>query len=104
VIQPAPTIATILHGRVLAADGTPVSGGTVLVALPQASKIRIRNGNLEVDDPLTPRAMTGTDGRYNLPQPQGKFILQVIAGAGYGLVNQDAVANNADIHLVEWGR
>ncbi|MGA2442011.1 MAG: sigma-70 family RNA polymerase sigma factor [Tepidisphaeraceae bacterium] len=102
-IQPA-TVIPDLHGRVLAADGTPVSGATVLVALSEPSKIRIRNGKLEDDDARTPRAVTGPDGQYSLPQQHGKFLLQVIADAGYGQADQDTVAKNSDIQLMKWGR
>jgi hypothetical protein len=93
-----------LHGRVLGADGAPVNGATVLVALAQPSNIRIRNGKIEDDDPRNPRALTGSDGRYDLPQQQGKFLLQVISNEGYGQVDQDIVATNSDIQLSKWGR
>jgi beta-lactamase regulating signal transducer with metallopeptidase domain len=96
--------ASNLHGSVLAADGTPVSGATVFVALPGPSNLRIRNGRLEDDDSNTPRAVTGPDGKYDLPRQPGKFLLQVIADAGYGQADQDAVVKNSDIQLTAWGR
>jgi RNA polymerase sigma factor (sigma-70 family) len=101
--SPAP-VATALHGRILAPDGSPVNGATVLVATSAPSNIRIRNGKLEDDDPKTPRAITNSNGDYELPPQPGRFLLQVISDAGYGIANQTLLAKNPDIRLVQWGR
>jgi RNA polymerase sigma factor (sigma-70 family) len=98
--QPAPA----LHGRVLFANGQPVIGATVFVALPQRSRIQIRNGALDIDDPQTPRAQTDSDGAFDLLRQSSPFLLQVISDAGYAQVDQDTFKKNPDIHLLDWGQ
>jgi hypothetical protein len=100
--QPA-SVTEDLHGRVLAADGKPVKEATVFVALPGPSEIRIRNGRVEFYGSKAPRAVTGARGEYNLPGQTGKFLLQVVADAGYGQADQDAVVKSSDIQLTAWG-
>ncbi len=102
--QPASQPSSALHGRVLFANGQPVIGATVFVALPQPSRIRIRNGALETDDPTTPRATTDSDGAFDLPQQSTPFLLQVVSEAGYTQIDQDAFAKKHDIQLPDWGQ
>ena len=81
--QPAP-IPSDLNGRVLTADGRPVSGATVFVALPGPSSIRIRNGRVDFANSDAQHIVTGADGEYLLPPQPGKFLLQVVADVGFG--------------------
>jgi hypothetical protein len=101
--QPA-SMQSELHGRVLAPDGSPVSGATVFTALPGRSETRIRNGVADVIDPRSPKTVTDTNGEYSLPSQQGKFLLVALDDAGFVQADQDAVAKNADVRLAAWGR
>jgi hypothetical protein len=95
-----------LHGRVLAADGTPLNLATVFVALPGPSNLRIRNGKIGFEN-SGPAGFThfttGPDGQYDLPAQTGKFVIAAITDAGYAQLDQDAVAKNADLQLTAWG-
>jgi hypothetical protein len=95
-------VASHLRGRVLSADGRPVNGATVFVALPGPSDIRIRNGEIEDGNPT--RFVTGADGTFDLPPQSGKFVLAALADEGYGQIDQDDVGTSCDIYLTPWGR
>ena len=96
-----------LRGRVLSADGMPVSGASVFVALPGPSNLRIRNGRIFFEDygPSNfARATTGPNGQYLLPQQSGDYLVAAITDEGYGQLDQDAVAKDSDIRLTAWGQ
>jgi len=112
VVQPAVNPAPFtpgpgdLHGRVLAPDGTPLNRATVFVALPGSSNLRIRNGEIGVENSGTANLThftTGADGQYDLPAQTGKFAIAAITDAGYAQLDQDAVVKNADLQLTAWG-
>jgi hypothetical protein len=96
-----------LRGRVVSAEGAPVSGATVFVALPGPSNLRIRNGNIFFENHGAgefTHVLTDATGQYELPAPAGEFAVAAIAGAGFARLDQDATAKNADLRLTSWGR
>jgi hypothetical protein len=96
-LKPAPD----LQGRVLAADGTPVSAATVVVTLP-GQQMQVINGKMRQYNCM--QVVTGADGKYDLPSQGPNFTLLVADDAGFGQINQDEAAKNADIQLAAWGQ
>jgi hypothetical protein len=89
-----------LQGRVLGPDGAAIARATVALVLPGRPMI-VADGN--ITGIVNSQVTTDADGKYDLPPESGPFLLAAIADAGHAVVDQDAVAKDADIHLSAWG-
>ena len=87
-------------GRVVTADGKPVSNVTVYVGDPQR-KVQVNNGSVE-NHSRVPTDKTDADGWFSLPPQEEAFTVLVFAEDGYAIVDSQEIVGN-DIVLQPWG-
>jgi peroxiredoxin len=89
-----------LHGRVLAAEGTPVDNATVLIADADMS-VQFGNGQAPLN---RVQYHTNAEGRFNVPPQRGDFVVAAASDQGYATADQDQFAHSGDLRLTPWGR
>jgi hypothetical protein len=89
-----------LIGRVLASDGSPAAQMSMILIRP-GQAVALAGG---VPARRQTAFVTGPDGKFDLPQQTGEYLVAAIGAAGYALADQDNLAKGATLSLTRWGR
>ena len=101
-LQPAEAVS----GTVRDADGKPIAGATVLLALPQ-NPLTVENGRLRDDRYVRlqgEKIETRADGRFSFIRPAGPFKLLVLCDQGIALLPSEELDKPRDVTIKPWGR
>lgn len=103
-------------GRVVDADGRPLSGATIAIAMGNFRSPRIRDGQLylwpkpQPHDSLRNRwerpryTITNANGRFSLPSEIQQAWIVVAHPYGFASTSYEDVVENDEIRLRAWGR
>jgi hypothetical protein len=91
------------QGAVKLADGSPVAGAEVLMAIANQQQLYISNGRYQQGREAI-SAKTDDKGQFELPFPEAEFKLICLGDAGWGEYEGGVDADNLEITLQPWAK
>jgi protocatechuate 3,4-dioxygenase beta subunit len=98
--------AADLTGRIVDADGNPVAGADVILALGR-DKVRIKNGRVDMRAYYTSQkrlVVSDAEGRYTFPPQSGNYVVMALGDGGYARADDGALMDSTEIKLKPWGK